>query len=555
MALSYDQFLQVAELLPEAMLLVSADGTILAANQAVEKQLALVPKEICGRRLADLAESPDSVALYLRGCSRSKELLPGSLVFQAPSGEGLPRRAEGAVFRPRRDDEPALILLRLTAKETAAKQFLVLNQKIEELSREVQQRKKTQGLLEESEQRFRQLAEHITDVFWISDPGMGRVLYISPAFEQIWGMSCQSLYEQPSSFLDSVHEEDRQQVIDSLERQALGEATVTEYRVIWPDGSVSWILDRGFPIKDGRGRVYRACGIAEDFTKRKLSEASLREHNERLRLLGNVAIHLLTVHDPEEMFRGLFERIKHHFDLDAYFNFLVEESGDAVRLESYDGVPQQVAEKLDRMEFGQGICGTIPPHHNDPAAQFVKNLGFRAYACFPLIVEGRPLGTLSFGSRRRDGFDDQDVEFLQTITRYVTVAYERLQLFLQIQEADWRKDEFLAMLGHELRNPLATITTAIAILKEPDLFDQDAVRESIDILERQANHLNRLVGDLLEVTRISRGIIQLKREEVDVASVAREVARDYKPVCDSRGLTLELNVLHEPVYMWGIEID
>src|SRR5690606_8513681 len=122
---------------------------------------------------------------------------------------------------------------------------------------------------QESEERFRQLAEHVTDVFWMADPHRPHVLYVSPAYEQVWGRSRQSLYEQPRSFLEAVHPDDRQRAFDTLERQARGEATAEEYRVVRPDGSVCWVFDRAFPIRDASGRVYRVAGIAEDITERK----------------------------------------------------------------------------------------------------------------------------------------------------------------------------------------------------------------------------------------------------------------------------------------------
>ena len=90
---------------------------------------------------------------------------------------------------------------------------------------------------------------------------------------------------------------------------------------------------------------------------------------------------------------------------------------------------------------------------------------FRAYVCNPLIAEGRLLGTLSFGSRRRDAFEPDELEFLETISHYVTVAYERARLIQQLRETDRRKDEFLATLAHELRNPLAPIRNALQIMR------------------------------------------------------------------------------------------
>src|SRR5262249_4199609 len=127
-----------------------------------------------------------------------------------------------------------------------------------------------------------------------------------------------------------------------------------------------------------------------------------------------------------------------HFSLDTYFNFMVNEAGDALRLESCIGIPDETARSIRRLEFGQAVCGTgaqrrqpiVATHiqqSDDPKVQLVKSFGIRVYACNPLLAEDRLLGTLSFASRRRDEFDAEEVEFLRTISHYVTVAYERLR--------------------------------------------------------------------------------------------------------------------------------
>lgn len=143
-----EQFLQFADAWPEAMLLVTADGTILSGNRALEGLLDLSSKELDGRRLDEIAECPGGAAAYLRACSRSRHLLPGSLAFRTADGRVVPCRAQGAVLQPRTDHSAALILLRLTARATSAQQFLALNEKIEELSKEVRQRREAQARLE-----------------------------------------------------------------------------------------------------------------------------------------------------------------------------------------------------------------------------------------------------------------------------------------------------------------------------------------------------------------------------------------------------------------------
>ncbi len=143
---------------------------------------------------------------------------------------------------------------------------------------ETRERLRAEETLRESDGRFRQLAENIRNVFWMVSPKGDEILYISPAYEEIWGRTCRSLSERPRSWPEAIHPEDRGRVAATFAlRVRSGEAWQEEYRILRPDGSVRWVSDRGFPIRDDRGEVHRVAGIAEDITERKRAEGQL-EH-------------------------------------------------------------------------------------------------------------------------------------------------------------------------------------------------------------------------------------------------------------------------------------
>ncbi|OGK79675.1 MAG: hypothetical protein A2X52_04825 [Candidatus Rokubacteria bacterium GWC2_70_16] len=148
--------------------------------------------------------------------------------------------------------------------------------------RDITERIRAEQRLRESEERFRQLAEHIREVFWLKTVDGSRILYVNPAWEEIWGRSCQSLYAEPSSFLETVHPADRERVRAALPGQAAGEYD-HEFRIVRPDGAIRWIWARAFPVRDERGEVYRIAGCSEDITERKTAEEALRESTEQLR--------------------------------------------------------------------------------------------------------------------------------------------------------------------------------------------------------------------------------------------------------------------------------
>src|SRR5262245_21257755 len=122
--------------------------------------------------------------------------------------------------------------------------------------------------LRDSEERFRQVTDTIDEVFWMTDPRKNSMLFISPAYERIWGRSCQSLIEQPMSFVESIHPRDRDAVISAFRRQT--EATYDiEYRIVRTDGGITWIHDREFPIRYAAGDICRVVCVARDLTVEK----------------------------------------------------------------------------------------------------------------------------------------------------------------------------------------------------------------------------------------------------------------------------------------------
>jgi diguanylate cyclase (GGDEF)-like protein/PAS domain S-box-containing protein len=140
------------------------------------------------------------------------------------------------------------------------------------ISPDITARKKAEERLKHSEEKFRQLAENINEVFWLFDPAINKVLYISPAYEQVWGRTCASLYEDSETWIEAIHAEDRDHAMQVFQRQMRGDKVESEYRIWKQDGHQRWIRDRAFPVKDASGKLVRVVGIAEDITERKAAE-------------------------------------------------------------------------------------------------------------------------------------------------------------------------------------------------------------------------------------------------------------------------------------------
>jgi PAS domain S-box-containing protein len=376
------------------------------------------------------------------------------------------------------------------------------------------------GEVQESEQRFRQLAENIQEVFWMSDAAKTEIFYVSPAYEEMWGRSVESLYARPLSFFEAIHPDDQGHVrAASLDAQSRRELTDVEYRVVRPDGTVRWVRDRSFPVKNASGETSRVVGIAEDITERKRSADALRESEQRFARFMQHLPGLAWIKDLNGRY--------------VYVNDAAEKAFRLPRAELYgktdsDIFPAETADSFranDRQalnsEAGVRVIETL--EHADGV------LRYAVVSKFPIPgLDGRP--TLVGGA----AVDITDLKRVEEA----------------LKDADRRKDEFLAMLAHELRNPLAPISNALHALKLPGATPAVAL-QARGMMERQVEHMVRLVDDLLDVSRIMRGKIELRRQPVELSTVVARAVETAQPAVDAEGHQLTVSLPSEPLWLDG----
>ncbi len=280
---SQELFERLFESSPDAIMTADRNGRILAINTQMERMFGYGRNELVGQQVELL------VPEWFRDSHPTHRAQYHAEPRVRPMGVGLDlygRRKDGSEF-------PADIMLSPLEEEDGP---LVLG-----VIRDVTERKKAQQALEQSEERFRQIAENLREVLFIQDLAQGKVLYASPAYEQIWGRPRQSLYDDPNAWIDAIHEDDRPRVAKAFgEHVGRGGVFQQEYRIMRPDGSLRWISDHSFPVPNEERGPARIVGIAEDITDRKSAEEALRQSEERFRLLvdgaRDYAIFML---DPE----------------------------------------------------------------------------------------------------------------------------------------------------------------------------------------------------------------------------------------------------------------
>jgi PAS domain S-box-containing protein len=511
---------------------VGADGTILRANRAELSLLGYSADEYIGHHIAEFHADSDVIQDMLR------RLRAGENVHDCEA--------------------------RMRCKDGSIKHVLVDSSVLWEDGRFVHTRCFTRDITEQKRAedtrvRLASIVESCEDAI-LSIDLHGTITSWNRGAESLYGYATDEIVGKPISVLiPPDHQNDFPTIMTRLRSGERIEHYETSR--LRKDGTSVDVSLTVSPIRTDDGHILGASKIARDITQRRRGEETLRRQSERLRLLWEAAGVLLAADDPQAMLRALLGKIGPHLGVDAYLNYMVNDGGDGLWLSSCEGIAAETAEQLAHLEFGQAICGTVARDRRpivafhiqqsvDPNAQLEKSLGVRAYACNPLLVGNRLLGTLSFASRLKDEFDAEEVSFIETICHYVTVAYERLRLLDELKAADRRKDEFLAILAHELRNPLAPILSALKVLHIKGSTAPEA-RGSREILSRQVEHLTRLVDDLLDVSRITRNKLELRKSRIDLSEVVTAAIESTRPLIEQCGHELTVSLPPEPIFVDG----
>jgi two-component system NtrC family sensor kinase len=170
------------------------------------------------------------------------------------------------------------------------------------------QRQLAERELRGSEERFRELAENVNEIFFVAAPEGGQVYYVNPAHEQITGQKCAELYQNPHAWLECIHPDDRARVQEALRANAANLDQV--YRVLRPDGEIRWLRSRAYPVKDAGGKVVRVVGIATDITERKQAEEKVNQSLNRIRALHDIDLAITSTLDLQTILKVLLQKME-----------------------------------------------------------------------------------------------------------------------------------------------------------------------------------------------------------------------------------------------------
>ncbi|MFD2365466.1 PAS domain S-box protein [Pseudoduganella sp. GCM10020061] len=379
---------------------------------------------------------------------------------------------------------------------------------------------KSEQRLRESEVRFRLMADSIPQIVWITD-SEGRHEFFNAQWHRYTGASPnqENAAEIAAQF---VHPDDRASTMQAWQDAAReGRTFITEHRIRSAAGDYRWFLVRAEPHRDpASGAIVRWFGTSTDVHESKRLEASLRQREER--------------------YRKLFNSIDEGF---CTIEMIFDEAGRAVDYR-YCEVNAMFVEQtgLHNVE-GKRVRELLPEHES----RWFEIYGSVARTGEPVRFENEARDLKRWYDLYAFRPDESDTRLVAVLFKDIT---ERKRLEQDMQRSARRKDEFLAMLAHELRNPLAPIGAAADLLRLGRI-DEAHVRQTSDVIARQVRHMSSLVDDLLDVSRVTTGRIVLETAALDAKKIVADAVEQARPLIEARRHHIGLHMPPQPAWIEG----
>ena len=373
----------------------------------------------------------------------------------------------------------------------------------------------------ESEQKFRQLAENIDEVFWVRTET--EMLYVNPAFERVFGIPCQMLYDNPQIFFERIHHEDLSRVTELFKSSKFNDEGLFDYdyRIVRYDKSILWINAKSYPIIGESGKIVRRVGIATNITEKKQQE---------LKLINAKRI----TEESELKHRSLFINAPLSYQsLDADGKII---DLNPMWLKTLGYEREEVIGKW----FGDFLHPDFTDHFRTNFPQF-KIRGSISDVQFKLRKKDGDFIFVSFEGNvglTPEGQFKQTYCVFKDITEQKRAEEELLSAKAKAEESDRLKTAFLQNISHEIRTPMNAIAGFSGMLDKPDLSEEKR-QNFISIIQNSSNQLLSVVADVLSISSL-----ETKQERVNISafcinSVIDELLSIFKPQAVGRNISLK----------------
>ncbi len=359
---------------------------------------------------------------------------------------------------------------------------------------------------------------------------LGTWEYVPGTGNLAWSDTSRAMFGVPpgipvdyQTFLGKVHPDDREGADQAVQRALTPEGDGTfaaDFRVVGQEGGGErWISSLGKAAFDEYGQCQRFIGTVLDITERKHAEEAAERRSEQLRRLAETSARLNTT-----------------LDVQSLLGVITAEARQLI------GARHAVTTAAPAGPLLPGVQPlTVASHADDDLPMDSSEGAVRSSALSaPLVGHGEQrIGVIELTSKEAGGFTPDDAAVLTQLAQIAARAIENARLYEELRANDKRKDEFLAMLAHELRNPLSAIRNAVALGSDTD--DATDVAWAMEVIQRQIRQLSRMIDDLLDVSRITQGMIQLRKETLDVANVFRRATDTVSGLIGERGHDLRVD--------------
>ena len=506
--------------------LVAPDGRVLRANAEFLRSTPHPADPVVGESLIELLPGTRDQALALQARALAGERV--EVPRHAQTRDGREAWWEGSVERVPMEGGTGLLV---TAREvTAVRREAGVDEAQragQERAQDVIERERAEEALRLSEARLRSLGDNLPNGaiyrYEHDEGGRHRFLYISRGIERMTGVSPEELMRDASALLDTVLPEDRARLDreEARSRETLAPFEVEVRMRHRATGEERWALLRSVPQRlPGGATVWD--GVHVDITARKQAEEALRENEERLRAAFAASPDAININRLRD---GAYVAVNERFEQLSLWRRADVIGKTVVDLNVWVDLDERDRNMTRLLTAGSGSAQNIETR-------------FR-----------RKDGSVFDASISAQMFEANGERFLLAITRDIS---DLKRAERSLRDADRRKDDFLGMLSHELRNPLAPVRHSLYILDHTDPAGEQA-RHAKAVANRQVGHLAHLVDDLLDVTRVARGKIELRRDDLDLGALARRTAEDYRGLMQDRGLEFVVDVPAQPLVVNGDE--
>ena len=304
-------------------------------------------------------------------------------------------------------------------------------------------RKAGQPFWQGNEQWYHEILDTVGEAIWLFDWDRQKVVYVNPAYETIWGRSAEALCDRYEEWSESIHPDDQAFAKESFDRIVeTGGGEIREYRIVRPDGSVRWVSDKGYVIRNRQGRIVRIAGIANDITVRKQAEETLRKQNQYLNALHETAIDLISRHEIDELLQDIIERATRLAETENGYIHLYDSATDELVIRFGIGKFEKAINT--RLKPGQGLAGKVwssgrPLVVDDYRSwsERVPNPVFddlRSIVGIPLKSGDHVFGVIGLGCfGEGKAFEPTEISILGRFADLAAIAHDNAQLTARLQ--------------------------------------------------------------------------------------------------------------------------